>query len=460
MNKITVIGGGISGIFSSLLLKKKFPNSEVELIETSKSLGGLFNSYTYPNYGRFDYGMHNIYETGISEIDEILHSLLPAEQWDFLEGNNRDLAGIFFNNKIQTNTVFPDTRNLKKNNIYIREIERSVNEKQTKSNIKNATDYFNKKFGITYSQDIIEPILEKTYKLKTDQLSPFAGSLIPLSRVCALDIHQLTNQKENNLFCFPEQRELPKNLIPHKKALYPKERGCSLVTEAAISKLLDLGVTIKLNFKVDSFIYDRDSVIGYNRNKETFKSDLIISTIGPIALARIASIDFKPKFTHKPFHTVIVNFATKMKPNMIQDLHYLFCYDKDYLTYRATFYPNFCSSAQTERFYPFNVELLIDGDLNTDEKHYELVAKEELLRMGIVNSTDDFLFSKSEVLPYGFPRPSTGNIEVFQSARFKIKELGLKNLIVGGVLSEENLFFQGSVISDIYKKIIALDPLM
>mgnify|MGYP001291269903 CR=1 FL=1 len=51
-----VVGGGIAGILSAILLKRKY--DEVDLIELDGRLGGLLKSFTNERGQSFDQGSH------------------------------------------------------------------------------------------------------------------------------------------------------------------------------------------------------------------------------------------------------------------------------------------------------------------------------------------------------------------------------------------------------------------
>ena len=101
MNKKYVIAGsGVSGMLSALILLKHTKGENIYLIEKNAELGGLLRKFDYgEEYGTFDYGMHNMLETGIEELDSLLFGLLPENEWQVLDQDKRDLAGIFFNGK-------------------------------------------------------------------------------------------------------------------------------------------------------------------------------------------------------------------------------------------------------------------------------------------------------------------------------------------------------------------------
>ena len=61
-----IVGGGVIGIFSALLLAKA--GHQVTIIEQSKELGGLHRTDTVGAY-EFDRGTHVPSVTGVKEID-------------------------------------------------------------------------------------------------------------------------------------------------------------------------------------------------------------------------------------------------------------------------------------------------------------------------------------------------------------------------------------------------------
>ena len=113
-NKIVISGAGITGLVSALLLLKKHTGEDIYLVDKNEEAGGLLRRFDYGPWGSFDYGMHNMLQTGITELDELLWGLLPPEEWQLLNGNKRDLAGIFFNGRLQKNSPYIDLRSLPK----------------------------------------------------------------------------------------------------------------------------------------------------------------------------------------------------------------------------------------------------------------------------------------------------------------------------------------------------------
>ena len=59
------------------------------MVEVSGQIGGQYSSYVYEDAGYFDYAIHLYYQLGHPEIDELLESALPEDEWIRLEGNAR-----------------------------------------------------------------------------------------------------------------------------------------------------------------------------------------------------------------------------------------------------------------------------------------------------------------------------------------------------------------------------------
>ena len=109
---IIVVGGGIAGIVSAILLQKKF--GKVCIVEQSKKIGGLYRSKDCKLNVTFDYGSHFLQSSGIPELDKIILEEISSEKW--LELGNLK-GGGYYKSKLNTKTHFLDARNLPSSNI-------------------------------------------------------------------------------------------------------------------------------------------------------------------------------------------------------------------------------------------------------------------------------------------------------------------------------------------------------
>ena len=164
MKKISFafVGGGLPSLLLASLLSKFKPTSPILIIESSNRPGGQFKSIEYPNGELFDQGMHIYYETEISEIDETFLSILPEDEWNYLIGNRKDIAGIFFNGKLQITTPYPDLRDYphEEKMSYVQSMFENIAELNLEDPT-NMSDLLHQHFGPRIAQEIFAPILKK-----------------------------------------------------------------------------------------------------------------------------------------------------------------------------------------------------------------------------------------------------------------------------------------------------------
>ena len=106
---IVVVGGGIAGIVSAILLQQKF--GEVCLVEQSNKIGGLYRSKKSELGVTFDYGSHFLQSSGIPDLDKIILDGISESSW--LELGNLK-GGGYYKSKLNSNSAFLDARNLSK----------------------------------------------------------------------------------------------------------------------------------------------------------------------------------------------------------------------------------------------------------------------------------------------------------------------------------------------------------
>ena len=253
--KSIIVGSGISALLKAYYLASK-KDSDVIIIEKNQEIGGLLRKFDYgPDYGIFDYGMHNLMETGIKELDDFIFSLLAEEDWEILEGENRDLAGIYFLNKLQKNTPYFDLRNLDKNEYEkcVSEFFSNLNEKvslnESEMNL-SAEDFAINRFGHYIASKTIIPSLEKIHQKSASELDYMATIFTPMTRLALYDAPLLDDLIKSDVLksklAYSPQRKLPLNLSSGRKAFYPKKYGMYLVLDALVKKLHNLNYLQKL----------------------------------------------------------------------------------------------------------------------------------------------------------------------------------------------------------------------
>ena len=109
---VAIVGGGLPGLFSALLISERYPGLDVHLIERDRKLGGLYNSFHDEQADWFDHGMHLIYESCVEEVDRQIRETMDEKDWIILNGNHKDIAGVFFNGVLHEDSPYIDIRGL------------------------------------------------------------------------------------------------------------------------------------------------------------------------------------------------------------------------------------------------------------------------------------------------------------------------------------------------------------
>lgn len=459
-----VVGGGIAGLCSSFLLTEKYPNDTIYLVEKSSELGGLLRSFHYGEHGTFDYGIHNILETGLEVLDTFLYNLLPENKWNVLEKDKRDLGGTYFNGFLQTDTPYIDLRRLE-NSIRkecIGDFFDNLNRKDlipTEEFIQtsNAYDVLAHRFGESITDKVTRSPLKKLYGKELEELSSLATMITPFERVVFFDepiIKDFTSSEIlRQKLAFVDQRHLPLEKSSGKKCFYPKDFGMYRAIEAFRAQLEKRNVRICLNSELSEIYYDENNIYSLRLNKEKLEHiGEVIWSAGPFAATSALKLSF-PKHPYDPPKKTAVFHALFNKPIQMADLYYLYVYDAPFKSFRVINYENYCPNAVVDNKHPVTVELLLDAN-ETDEDALILSTLNELEQMGIIDQSYETHFKKIEFLPNGFPTPSLNNIHFIDCLRDQIKKKNLQNFTLVGIHAEKHLFFQDRILRDLYSKII------
>lgn len=461
MRRHLIVGSGISGMIGALKFKEKNKDDDVIIVERDSMIGGLYKSYDYGEGRIFDHGMHNFCETDIDELNDFLHEILK-DKWNVLSGQNRDLAGLYFNNSFQMNSVYPDLRNFDRQtkNTILGELFTQFS-KPSLCSSKSAFDYSQNQFGETVTELVVRPTLEKVFTKKIEKLHKVAAKILPLDRIILFDQSIMNEFQKSDLFrqrlgC-TEQKQLPLSLSSGRSSLYPKEFGTWRIVESLEKMLISAGVRILTNTTVEKLNFCKnkikDCVLKDNNSQNEISIDISGNVLWTVGIPKISAVlgqkypEGKPDKLNK---TVLANFIVN-KPPVFGDLHYIFCYKPEFLSMRINNYFNYCPLAKSEFGYPINSELIVDSD-DIEPNAILKRAEDELKYMGILKD-HNIVFKKMEVVPEAFPMPTINNIGLIDQIRKNAENLELKNLIMVGIMSSENLFFQRHVLPDMYRKV-------
>ena len=459
MKKVVIIGGGISGLTAGYL----FANSgkyEVHIVEKSDQLGGLLKSFDYGEFGHFDYGAHNILETGIDELDDFYYNLLPEGKWQTtttVNGQRRALTGLMYDNKLQEKSPFIDLLNHKNLSAYIGGFFQNLN--QNKSEFKDlyqqdAYSYMMHLFGSKISDEIIVPAIEKLYGRHPKELNTMVLFLTQFTRIGLFEENVMKElvhtQNIGSRLSFTNQLNLPDEYLTHLQSWYPKEYGIYRVIDAIEEELLEKGVVFHKNATVTKVYKANQKIDTVLINEDEYSVDELICSVGQYPLGLLLNIDMSSySFDANP-KTIITNMLID-KPLTCGELSFIYSYDKGSKVFRIDNYINYCEGAKKDGLYRISIESVEFGKIDKKELQKKLI--DELIAYDIMSSDTNISFIETEILENGFPLLTQNNVFVTNDLRNKIHKFKIDNLTNIGILSEEGLFFESDVIKDTYFKI-------
>lgn len=461
MKRIVIVGGGISGLTSAYFLAKK--GFEVHLVEKNKEVGGLLRSFNYGEAGRFDYGAHNILETGISELDEFYLGLLPRDKWQITKTINRQtraLTGLFYNKVLQENSPFIDLRKHPKRLEYIgdffKNLEKNPNQFKNISSA-NAYDYASYLFGKKITEEVLEPVLLKHYGKSAKELNSMVLFLTQFTRIVLFEenvMQELVHTKNIGIrLSYTNQQNLPEQYCATLKSYYPKDYGIYRVIDAIKETLDDLGVIFYMESTLSSIKLENNHVTNVSIGDFNLNVDYLITSTGLASLVNLLGLDISNFSYDKPPQTVMTNLLLNKSLNC-GELSFIYGYDIESHIFRLDNYQNYCEGSERSGYIPITIESLIRDDI--DDKTLQKLLIKELQEYGVMDADTNVSFIKTERMANGFPLLSQNNVMGLNALREQLKGLKIANHINIGILSERGLFFENEVIKDAYQKIKGL----
>ena len=458
MTNTVVVGGGISGLVAACVLAEQ--GRRVTVIEAEKQLGGLLRKLDYGPHGVFDCGMHNMYETGVRDLDDLLFGLLPADEWQLLEGERRDLAGVYVNGRLQANSPYLDLRDLPEDTrrVLLGDLMLALTRPGTGAPVSGG-DFARRHLGNAIAQYAIHPAMKKLFRRDPDELDPFASRLTPLSRVVMFDeAEQLDLMQSGQLrdrLAFPDQRRLPLKWSANRRSYYPKRYGMYRVIDALRDRIESAGGRILCNAKLDAINTGAGGItdVSFSIDSAAGRVGAVGHLVWTVSLPALAPLLGLPRDStarpDKPLRTVVTNLLLR-QPAALGGLYYFYCYDPRFECFRVTDYTAYCDGAATENGRALCHEMLVDDvDLDTPGALARRAIR-ELLAMGVIAGESEVVFARTEVLASGFPMPTLNNSAILGRMRTQIRDLGIGNLLLSGILAEPGLFFQRDVLAHTY----------
>lgn len=437
---ITVVGGGIAGITSALLLAE---DHQVTLVENSHTIGGLLKSRRLSNGYDFDFGAHVPRLTGVEGLDKLLFGDLDNEKWNEFEYLK---VGNYFKGELNKSSQFINAELLgehENNKGFIQLLNTTPRGDQ---DVISAKEYLDNNFGKIYAEKIFEPILSKLYGESLSDLHSNAHKLFGYSRlICG---SQLLTSRLKEIQLYDEKIANTSNDIgaSSKKSMYPKVQGIQQWIDVLERKLQCKGVDVRKGNQIESI------QIGNEENSHKIKlssekilhSDLVVWAAPPNTLLNIIG---KPEkvLSNNIYHRSVGLYDFQFANPFNVDNHYIYCNNPQMSTFRVTVYSNLTGSKANT----CTVEVV--GEYEEIQNLGIGVILEELKTMGIICSQNKLLFSNKQVFKKGFPvvkRDYYSNIRKMESiAKESLSEI----MFVG---RNSNSFFMEDILRELYHELI------
>jgi protoporphyrinogen oxidase len=469
--KFVIIGGGIAGLMIARFIRAhRDPKADITIIERESHFGGQYSCVDYGSEGgRFDHGMHIFYETCIAEADTLFTSIFPESEWNILEQNWKDAAGIHVHGRLQTGTPWVDLRfwPVEKRRAVIADILLAIESEKTNPTPvpEDASGWLLRHYGRTLTDEVYSPILRKLYYHEATDLARHAIKISPLNRVVLFDEEMMLDLMKSDALRlrigYPDQFTLPPYRNNNQRGFYPKQFGFYHAMDRLREIVEAEGTRLVPNTTVDSVTRSGDRITSLRlKNNDGQTSTLdgvdeIYWTSGLPSLAKQFGVNFTDLKAEMRPAGWYVHFQLAEAPAMDR-LYYFYSFEPDTRSFRITNYASYCPAAVTERGYPLCVEFWSNPGDTEDKAQIIENATRELEQFGIIKARSGIRFSNAERvgLGAGVPLPTLINSQGLAALRTRIRECGITNLRTAGVMAEPDVFFVPEVLTDAWHKVL------
>ena len=439
MKSCVVVGGGICGLFSSIVLADKF--DKVFLVEQNTECGGLLQSVKDNSGVYYDQGPHIPNITGVDQIDNILFGPKQVRDKNWFKIKNLK-TGNYFNGNWDLTSQLADARSLPPN-LYQKGLGELM-ARHTTSHATNLKSFLYETLGPTFSNKIVFPILRKLYGDKVDissLVTDIDGNkffLFGNQRIIATT-PEITNQlKKLDVFDdklgyhrkidFENRLALDNQEEP--SFLYPKDiKGIQFWVDYLISQAKAKNIKIITNKKVAEITHSANKItsIALANEKQKIPCDFLFWSAPPIFALAAAKITSRPASilfrTHNIFH---FNFD---KPPLNQQSHYLWNWDTKIPIFRINLLTNYRRITSDQMEFPVSIEVMSDRD-NVGQINTEDILK-DLVKMGVISKDTNCISHLKQIIHNTFPVPTFGYREAITNHRSILCNT-FDNLILAG----------------------------
>lgn len=439
MENCVVVGGGLCGLFSSILLADKFKN--VYIIDIEKVCGGLLKSTVDDKGIIYDQGTHIPNTTMIPEIDNILFG--PEEERHKNWNNLGPLkTGNYFGGKWNFETQCTDTRLLPKD-IY----DKGMMELLQRTEPSTATDiatYLIETIGPTFTNEVVVPLAQKLYGEKVD-----VGELVKNSSVSYFGLGRIMGLSQEVTYKLKEIKafdvklgyhtneehlaRIKKDGTPQTTYYYPKHnKGVQHWVDHLIQQAKDKGVIFLNEESVSKINHSNNTItsVELRNSKKTLECDFLFWSAPTVFALNAAGMEFeKANIAFKTANIFHFNFD---RPHLNTHSHYVWNWDKSSKGFRITFFPNLREDDLSSGIYNLTIEALSDAhdaeEITTDQMLRELIDS------GVVSKEAKVLSHARQTIHNTFPIPTFEFVNATEK-NYKILSKSFHNIMLSGRFS-------------------------
>ena len=435
MKPAIVAGGGIAGIVSALLLARQ--GWQVTLIEREPECGGLLRSFRGECGTEFDYGPHILTDTGVPELDELLHGDLDPAHWERLPFLR---SGHVFAGRLYGDSPFPRLANLPREDYERAVIEMLHRGAPDMEGCANCGEYLEAMFGPTIARRVFGPALEKFLGIGIDQLAPDAWRYFGLARVLAFDADLTREFKKSPLLDRKIGFHRSEGGTGSSAHYYPKRGGIGQWIELLLGKLRALGVELRTAASIRAIERQGGKAVAVTlEDGQRLPCDLLVWSINPALALKALGMDRKlgaiPMRRSRLFYYVFDRpFAT--------DTFYAQCLDPGFRTFRVTLFSNFRSEERD--IAACCVETM--GAAEQTEAPSLAEIEGELKTMGFIDTSARVRSQTTATIREGFPVPTSGFYELAAELTGEVTAAA-ENIAVVGKAAGKSFFTNDTLIA-------------
>lgn len=447
-NKI-VVGGGIAGLLSCILLKKNNPEQAVYLIEAQPDCGGLLRSIKTPEGYEFDYGTHILCQTGIAELDAIILERMDEQQWYTLPMLK---PGNVFNGFFHKYSQLLYARALPQEDVEKGTYQLLSADVDKAAQAQNLAQYCQCIYGETFTRMIFAPLMEKLLGVGLDQLTTSAHKLFGYDRLITGPAAMMRELKKSPHFDQVLAFESYHEGVSALNNYYPKNgRGIGLWVDNLVAQAKALGVSVLTNTTISKIETQGKKISKIHTPNEVLCCDELIWTAPLFPLIKMTDQPFEPKYRPTIRAAALVHFV--FDRDFLTHNFHVYCNEPQMKSFRLTLYSNIAENDETNGAYRCTVEILLDGDENTED--LEDIILQELVTMTVVSPEAKVLYSAKNIERNGFPVFTNQFVDELQRQGDCVKA-GLENVTLLGKASA-NSFFMGDVLVEVFNQLSAPD---